>query len=211
MSKGPSGPGRRIPLGPPDAFVTASRAAMGAIDFDAWSTPLYNRLVSARRFNDYELADVDTICNNEWDIVGEGRTVCIPPASIPATRRLLNRILREYRQQRITQACVLVTATEAATKIPWIWDFPVAMPFTRMPFRWYDDEFSVFRPVSTALWGFVLYFPRGDDQDLYQQSMARFYDAFAPLSRIVFNELCGEDAWKEHYKRRFGRSFNESR
>lgn len=204
-------PGRRIPLAPSQVFVDSARAAMGGIDFDPWSTPTYNRLVLARRFMDYELADVDTICKDPWNIPAEGRLFSMLPGQAAPAGKLLYRILQEYRKGRVTQACVMITTPEFLIRKPWVWDFPMAMPFRRPRLRWYDEEFSMFRGITTSAWGVVLYFPISVDVDRYQESMARFYDAFAPSSRIVFNELCGDTAWKRHYETFCGKAFSDSR
>lgn len=204
-------PGRRLRLAPPEAFVTAARVAMGGIDFDPWTSNTYNRLTLARRYIDYDLIDLETACRDDWDIPAEGRVICAAPPSMTQTRMLLGRLLKEYRRNAITTACILVSASEIMIKAPWIWDFPIAFPFGRQAFRWYDEEFSRFRSLTPALWSFVLFFPRCDTVDQYQQSLARFYDAFAPSSRIVFNEFAGDDSWKQHYKTFYGRDFNELR
>ncbi|MEB3320471.1 MAG: hypothetical protein VKI63_05985 [Cyanobium sp.] len=207
-----SNPGRKLPLAPPARFVAGARQAMGGIDFDPWTTRTNNRLVLATRFLDRELIVDPTIaCNDPWDIPEAGRVLCVTPAGMIHTRRFLARILKEYRRGTVKQACVLVGTGEAATKIPWLWDLPIAMPFTRLGFRWYDDECEKFRTSQPTHWSFVVFFPPTATPEAAQAGLVRFHDAFAPFSRIIVNEFAGDTSWKQHYKQYFGREFQESR
>lgn len=204
-------PGFRAPLAPPACFVDAARKTMGGLDFDPCSSKDNNQLVLARRFLDRELVDLEVILNDDWNIPADGRLICCTPAPLLTTRRFLHRILAEYRTGRVNQACVLVTISEAAIRLPWIWDFPVALPFRRLGYRWYDRESGKHRTNTPAQWPFAVYLPPCDTPEQSQAAIVRFHEAFSPFSRIILNELAGDLSWKQHYKKYFGKDFQESR
>ena len=92
-----------IELLPPQDVVLNSRAVMGAIDLDPWSCPNQNLLVqSARYYNRYQ-EDLDDICARPWTCRGEKRAFMIGKGA-KETKRLLHKLLREYRQGTISEA-----------------------------------------------------------------------------------------------------------
>ena len=195
-------------LAPPVEFIGASRSAMGGIDFDPYCTRLNNRLVCAKRYLDRDELTLDDIVSREWDIPDEGRVLVAPPIGAVPNRRLISKTLKEYRQGRVKQACVLISNNETMTRAPWIWDFPICIPFSRLKPRWWDDDTDKFRPISCGYWSFVVFLPPCEDTEDYQKSVIRFYESFAPLGRVVFNQMCGDTDWKDAYKDWYGRPFS---
>ena len=58
---------------PLPVLVQASKAVMGAIDFDPFTTPDLNRLVCAAKIYDRNEGDLETAIAMDWDIPGEKR------------------------------------------------------------------------------------------------------------------------------------------
>jgi hypothetical protein len=191
---------------PPEDFVTASRAAMGGIDLDPYSTKLNNSLISARTIFNLEQQSLDEILQREWGPVGQGRTMVFCPSGMDPNRKMLHKLLQEYRAGRVKQATILLTNSETATKCPWIWDFPVCMPFRRPRVRWWDDELKRFGAYTPPHWGFVVFFPPAEGE-AFLEGLNSFHAAFSPLGRIVFNELSGDQTWQTHFRQLYRKDY----
>jgi hypothetical protein len=180
---------------------------MGGIDFDPYSTKLNNTLVNARRFHDIHEVGMDGTLERDWGLHGEGRVMVFAPSGMDPNRRMLRKTLEEYRAGRIKQACFLVTGHETCTRVPWIWDFPICMPFRRLRLRWFDDELDQFKTFSPSHWSFIVYFPPCEAPHDFDNGLAAFHDSFSSIGRIVFNEFSGDLAWRERYRLYIGKEF----
>lgn len=185
---------------PPQDVIQAAKAVMGAIDLDPFSTPHNNRLVSAARVYNCEHLHLDEICRRDWSCEGGQRLFLGTPTGARASRRLLNKALREYQSGRIKQAVLWVAMHESMIRHPWIWDFPVCIPFRRLRASWFDDEVDRWKPVNAATWSFAVYLPPANPNSLFMAQLSRFSVAFSPLGRIVFNEYSGDDDWVDSYR-----------
>jgi len=182
---------------------------MGGIDFDAWSTPRFNRHVCARRYNNRDELDDDEIISEPWLVPEQGRVVMAVAAGAQTTRKMLGRMLREYRTGNIQQGCAIVSYQEVCRTAPWIWDFPICIPFRRLSYRYWDEELEQLRSVRTAQWSVVVYFPPVELADEYHNGISRFHLAFSPIGRVVLSEYCGDRRWRADYRRCLGREFSE--
>lgn len=185
---------------PPVNVIEAARAVMGAIDLDPFSTPLNNRLVTAARVYNCEHLHLDEICRRDWVCEGQQRLFLGAPTGAIASRRLLNKALREYRAGRIKQAVLWFAMNESMIRHPWIWDFPLCIPYRRLRASWFNDEFDRWQPVNAAAWSFVVYLPPASPNTEFLSKLSRFSVAFSPIGRIVFNEYSGEDDWMDSYR-----------
>ena len=102
---------------------------MGAIDFDPFTTPDLNRLVCAAKIYDRNEGDLETAIAMDWDIPGEKRVFAGCAHGAEWTRKLMNKTIREYRKGNVDQAILWVSNNETLTKCPWVWEFPVCIPF----------------------------------------------------------------------------------
>lgn len=187
------------PVAPPASFVTAARAAMGGIDIDPYTSKRNNSLIGARKILDMTKLSLEQVVNEDWGPFGKRRALIFAPFGVDANRRLLHKTLHEYRAGRIEQAVVLVSNSEIAAKCPWIWDFPVCIPFRRLRLRWYDDELDRFDSYTPSSWGFVTFLPPLEGE-AYSSAINAFHSAFSGLGRIVFNDLSGDQSWRSNYR-----------
>ncbi len=195
-------------LAPPEDVVLGARAVMGAVDLDPYSTKDINRLVMAAKYYNRDKELLEDIVRKDWDARGEKRVLVAPPAGAGATRRLINKTLVEYRKGRINEAILWLAHNETIIKAPWLWDFPICIPFRRLRPVWWDDEVEMFRGVSPSDWSAIIYLPPPEDPMLFQTKLSRFHTVFTRLGRIVFNQFSGEGDWEDSYKVMFKRSYN---
>lgn len=198
----------KIDYGPPIEIVLPARSVLGSIDLDPFSTPKLNRIVTAARIYNRHKLELEDILAKEWDSRGEKRVFVGPPTGAAVTRRLLNKLLREYRAGRVSQAIAWIGHNESLIRMPWVWDFPVCIPFHRLRPCYYDEELDRFRNVSPSDWSAVIYLPPADDAYAFHAGVSRFHVSFAPVGRIVFNQYSGEDDWKEAYEVVMGKSYS---
>lgn len=195
--------GTQQELVPPRVVVEAAHALLGSIDLDPYSTADANRLVTAKRFLDRNQLSIPEITATPWDSHANCRVFLGIPSGATNTKHLLDKALREYKRGRVQQVVAWIGANEALIRTPWIWDFPVCMPFRRLRPGYWDDELSEFRPVAPSQWSAVLFLPPAEPTDLYFKAMSRFHVTFSPLGRIIFNEYAGEREWEIAYKNAF--------
>lgn len=198
-------------LGPPVPYVSAARGAMGGIDFDPWSSRHFNRHVCARRYNDRDVLDADEVIHGPWNIPIEGRVSLCLATGAQNTRQMLGRLLREYRGGAVKQACAIFSHHEACRTVPWLWDFPICIPFRRLSYRYWDDELEQLRAVPTGHWSVVAFLPPVELAEDFHEGVARFHAAFSPLGRIMFSEYSGDRRWRDDYRRNLGREYSEMR
>ena len=199
--------GRPI-LAPPRDFVVAARATMGGVDLAPWTTADNNRLIESAHIYDGEHLDFTDLLSRPWEAPRSKRILLYPYLSVQDCRRLINKTLREYRQGSISQACVCLPQNESILKLPWIWDFPVCIPFKRLRPSYWDDELERFVSVSPANWSLIFYLPPCQTPDDYLHSTVRFHRAFAGMGRIIVNENAGEDDWAEAYHNAIGTPYS---
>ena len=197
----------RIHLGPPVKLVNAAKAVMGAIDFDPFSTKDINRLVSAARIIDRDKNDLETVLSMDWELPGEKRALVGAPHGSAWTRRLANKTLREYRKGRVEQAVIWIANNESITKLPWVSDFPVCIPFSRLKPTWYDDELEIFRSIQPSSWSSLVYLPPIDPQGFHSK-LSRFQNTFCTIGSVVFNEESGQRDWEKAYELGMKKKYN---
>ena len=202
----------RIELGPPQDLVAAAKAVMGAIDFDPFSTKDINRLVQAARFLDRdrdaepEIA-LENVLAPDWELPGEKRAFIAPAHGAQWSRKLINKTLREYQRGRVDQAVIWVANNETLTKVPWVWNFPVCIPFKRLKATWYDDELEKFRNTVPASWSSVVYLPPSDPQRFHSK-VSLFHASFFTMGAIIFNEMSGHTDWEKAYELGMKKKYN---
>lgn len=201
---------RKVSLIANPAVVTAARGVMGGIDLDPYSTARGNELIGAARFYDREQLDLDTILSRPWESNLHQRVFLATTADggVPVTRSLLHKLLREYRAGTVKQAVAWIGCHEFMTKAPWLWDFPVCIPFRRSFFNYWDDEVEAFRKVSPASWGFAVLFPPCDTARESAHALSKFHYSFTSIGRVILNQFSGEDDWMTGYKALFKKDYN---
>ena len=209
MRAGRDEPIRRVDLAPARDFVAAARMTMGGVDLDPYSNRLINQLVLARRFYDRDSESLESILAKPWQVPDGRRILVAPPVGAAETRGLIAKTLREYRKGHIEQACLLLSHNETVRTAPWIWDFPVCIPFRRLRPCYWDDELDNFRNISPSGWSLIVYLPPILEASRFHDHVGRFHQGFSHLGRIVFNEYSGEDSWREAYKLLTGKTYSE--
>lgn len=203
MSKRPD----RVDLAPPPEVVRVARATLGAIDLDPYSTPAINGLVLAARVYDRDREDLDAVLARPWEVSGEGRVFAGPPTGAGVSRRLLNKLLQEYRSGRVRQAVIWLGHNETLIRVPWLWDFPLCLPFRRLRPCYFDDELEEWRTVAPSDWSAIIYLPPASPPEAFHSGLSRFYVACGPLGRVVLDSNSGDDDWQRHYEVLHGRPF----
>lgn len=198
----------RVDLAPPPEVVRAARATLGAIDLDPYSTALINGLVLAGRIYDRDQEDFDAVLARPWDSRGDGRVFIGPPTGAGVSRRLLHKLLAEYRSGRVRQAVVWLGHNETLIRTPWLWDFPMCLPFRRLRPCYFDDELEEWRSVAPSDWSAIVYLPPASPPEAFHTGFSRFAVAFGALGRVVFDSGSGDDDWQRHYQVLTGRAYD---
>lgn len=190
---------QRRSLSPPKAVVDVARATMGGIDLDPYSTEEANRLVQAARYLDRD-DDPEIVTGRHWSPAGSKRLFLGVHSNIGITRALLEKALAEYRGGHVTEAILWFNTNEALTHCPWLWDFPICLPFRRLAPCFWDDELEKFIRVQPASWSAIVYMPPASPPGLFARAIARFSAAAGPLGRVVVDQWSGEGIWEAAYR-----------
>jgi hypothetical protein len=202
----------RTELGPPKDLIASAKAVMGAIDFDPFSTKEINGLVQAAKFYDRgegssaEFALEDIIAR-PWDLPGEKRALVGPAHGAQWTRRLINKTFREYRKGNVDQAVIWIANSETLTKVPWIWNYPVCIPFKRLQPTWYDDELEMYKKICPSSWSCVIYLPPAD-ANRFHSKLSLFHASFFTMGPIIMNEMSGHTDWEKAYELGMKKKYN---
>jgi len=197
--------GRRE-LAPPPAVIEVARCAMGGIDLDPFSTPEINHIVQAARFLDRD-PSLEVVTGRHWSPAGEQRLLLAVPSGLSLGRALANKLLQEYRAGHVKQAVLWLGSNEVLAACPWIWDFPICLPFRRLAPCYWDDELDKAIRVTPADWSPIVYLPLASPADQFHRSLARFHAAAAPLGRVVLDQWSGEVRWCDSYEAAFRRPY----
>ena len=119
-------------------MIEVARCAMGGIDLDPFSTPEINHIVQAARFLDRDPA-IEVVTGRHWSPAGEKRVLLAVPSGLSLGRALANKLLQEYRAGHVKQAVLWLGSNEVLSACPWIWDFPICLPFRRLAPCYWDD------------------------------------------------------------------------
>lgn len=184
---------------PPKEVILNARAVMGAIDFDPWSSPDQNLSVGSARYYNRHQEDIDDIIARDWECRGQKRAFmqCV---GAKTTRRLMHKLLREYRVGRIKEAVIWMQNNESICRMPWLWNFPICFPFKRLRPLWYHDELDEFRTFSPALWSFIVYMPPTESSVSYHYKIGRFSASLSDIGRVVMADDAGDEEWESGYK-----------
>ena len=196
-----------VNLLPPVDVALDARAVMGSIDLDPWSSPDQNLLVQSARYYNRHQESVDDICAQDWTSRGENRVFMVGIRA-KDTRRMMHKLLREYRVGRVKEAIVWIQNNETLARLPWLWNFPICIPFKRLRPCWRNDDINQFRNFSPAVWSFVAYLPPTESAAEYQSKLARFSAVFSDKGRIILAEDAGSDEWEKGYTANTGHAFN---
>jgi hypothetical protein len=199
-------PAVRRDLAPPAAVIDVARCTMGAIDLDPYSTAEVNHVVQAARWLERD-SDLFISGGRHWSPLGQKRVLLAIPSGMRASRVLANKLLKEYRGGHIAQAVLWFGSNEALIACPWIWDFPICIPWTRLAPTFWDDELERSVPVNPADWSPIVYLPPAAPSEAFASGLARFHAAAAPYGRVVLDQWSGDGRWRDCYQAATGKPY----
>jgi hypothetical protein len=198
----------RRDLAPPAAVIDVARCTMGAIDLDPYSTPEVNHVVQAARYLERD-DDLEIAAGRHWSPAGQKRLLLAIPSGMTASRALANKLLQEYRDGHVVQAVLWLGCNEALVGCPWIWDFPICMPWSRLAPTFWDDELEKSIRVAPVDWSPIVYLPPAFPSSAFSSGLARFHAAAAPYGRVVLDQWSGESRWRDCYRAATGKEYGK--
>lgn len=172
---------------------------MGGIDLDPYSTAEVNHVVQAARYLERS-PYIDIAAVRHWSPAGEKRVFLGIPNGVPMGKALANKLLQDYRAGHVREAILWPGSNEVLTRCPWIWDFPVCIPFSRLAPQFWDDELEETVRVPPADWSPIVYLPIACPSSAFIASLARFHAAASHHGRIVYDQWSGESDWEACYQ-----------
>lgn len=183
---------------------------MGAIDLDPYSTAEVNHVVQAARYLERD-GDMEIAAGRHWSPAGSKRVLLAVPSGVVASRTLANKLLQEYRDGHVREAVLWLGCNEALPACPWIWDFPICVPWGRLAPTFWDDELEESCRVTPADWSPIVYLPPASPSTAFTAGLAKFWSAASPYGRVVLDQWSGESRWRDCYRAATGRDYGETR
>jgi len=184
---------------PPAHVIEVAHCTMGGIDLDPYSSAEVNHVVQASRYLDRD-NDMAVATGRHWSPGGGKRVLLAIPNGLRRARALAGKLLAEYRAGHIDQAVIWSGSNEILAACPWLWDFPICLPFRRLAPQFWDDELEQAARVPPADWSPIIYLPTPAPSGAFREALARFHAAASPYGRIVLDEWSGESRWQESYQ-----------
>lgn len=192
---------------PPEAVIEVARCTMGGIDCDLFSTLEGNRVVQAAWYRDRQEQTSDRFQVPTLPEGSRKRMLLAVPGSAALARDLSNHLLQGYRRGLVSEAIIWSGNSEVLALCPWMWDFPICLPFRRLAAQFWDDELEKCFRVSPSGWSPIIYLPRSGGTSQFQNSLARFHAAASTYGRVVLDEWSGEGRWHDCYQALVGRPY----
>ena len=197
----------KVELIPPEEAIDTAKAVMGAIDLDPWSSRGANAHILAARY--YDKADTtERVLHYDWTPPNQGRLFLAATGGATVSRALLNHAFLEYRAGRVQQGLIWIEHNETITKAPWIWDFPICMPFRRLRPRYYDEGLERLVAVAPSDWSVLLYLPPVKDHRRTADGISRFHTMCATIGRVVHDADSGQTVWMQGYEALMGKPYS---
>lgn len=186
----------------PQNIIVMGRSVLGGVDFDPYSCKDGNRLIMAARFLDHEKLSIDDIIAADWECGDEGRVFTGVPHStgLKVSRRILSKVHRLYEEDVIQKAVLWFGQNTLLSKIPWLWDYPICIPFLRGRPCYLDHDIDVYRAISPYTWSFIVFFPPKGSPQMYGRSISQFCVSAGAIGRVIHNQFAKEDDWIASYK-----------
>lgn len=191
---------------PPAHVIEVARCTMGAIDLDPYSNAEINHVVQASRYLERD-EDMAIATGRHWSPGGSKRVLLAVPNGLRRSRALANKLLREYRAGNINEAIFWSGSNEILASCPWLWDFPICLPFRRLAPRFWDDELEQTARVLPADWSAIVYLPPPSPSSAFIDGLTRFHAAASPYGRVVLDEWNSESRWQECYQASVGKPY----
>jgi hypothetical protein len=187
---------------------------MGTIDLDPWSTAERNHVIQAATY--LEQDDLEVRLQQPWSTEPGKRALLALPSGLSLCKALANRTFELWKDNQISQAILWFGTSEILASCPWLWDYPICIPFRRLAPCFWDDELEETIRVSPGTWSPIIHLPpisRGPSGDPLRDGLdlrngiARFHAATGGFGRVVFDRWSGEHRWLAAYQAEIGRPF----
>lgn len=192
-------------LAPPQAVIDVARRTMGAIDLHVGGDAQTIRLSEAV----VQLPAGDLVRGSQLPAAGKGRALLAATGGTRKARLLAGLLLDAYRSSRVKEAVIWCGGSEILPRCPWLWDFPICIPFRRLAPQFWDDELEEFARVAPSAWSPIIYLPPAAPREAFIRGLARFHAAAGVFGRVVFDERSGDSPWRDAYRSLTGRSYSD--
>jgi hypothetical protein len=187
--------------------IDVARRTMGAIDLHIGSDSTAIRLSEASIQLDAEEVDLIT----QLPAAGKRRAMLAATGGTRRARLLAGSLLRSYQTPRsgVREAVIWCSGNEILARCPWLWDFPVCIPFRRLAPQFWDEELEEFARVAPSCWSPIVYLPPAWPPDEFTRGLARFHAAAGAFGRVVFDERSGDSPWRPAYHALTGKDHSD--
>lgn len=167
----------------PDAsYLDAVRNVLGIIDLDPCSSGRVQSVVQAQGW--FRADQAEAALAESWS----GSVFLHPHPSARMARRQLQKLLRDYLNDRVTEAIILSGQQDILRQEPLLLDFPFVFHYQRLKYwRWCksEDKYVSYHPSTNNI---TVYLPRKNGIHMDDESIKRFTDEFRRYGRVVLTQ-----------------------
>lgn len=177
---------------PPEPYLNAVRATLGAIDLDPCSTAKAQTFVNAIGW--YRAEEAEAALNESWT----GRVFLHPHPDAVIARYQIRKLIRDYLADRVTQAVLLANRFDWLRQEPLLLSLPFALHYKRLAYNRYITDSGAIQRVNPSSPSLTVYFPaKTGGTHISDDALDAFIANFSTYGRVILAEDLGDD-WEPH-------------
>jgi hypothetical protein len=176
----------------PDAsYIDAVLAVLGRIDLDPCSSPKAQSMIRAQGW--FRADQAEAALAEAWS----GRVFLHPHPNARLGRLQIQKLLRDYLADRVTEAIVLGNRMDMLRSEPLLLSFPFVLHIQRLPHWLWDTDKQKLIRHSPSFNSVTHYLPAKDGSCFDDGALGRFHSAFSRYGRFILSEDYDGDDWQQ--------------
>ena len=177
---------------PADDYIAAVRRTLRVIELDPSSSAKAQLHIDAQSW--YRAEDAMAVLAQPWS----GRTFFHPHPQAKIARYQLQKLLKDYLADRITEAVLLIPRAEWFMQEPLLLSFPFLFHYRQLRMVRFDAANQCLKRCYINGLSATVYLPKKDNGVYFNdEAMHRFAESFSPLGRAILPEDLGA-SWDQH-------------
>jgi len=178
-------------LVPDGSYLDAVLSVLGRIDLDPCSSPKAQAQIRAQGW--FRADQAEAALAETWS----GKVFLHPHPNARLGRLQIQKLLRDYLADRVTEAIVLGNRFDMLRSEPLLLSFPFVLHIKRLPHWRWDKESQKLIRMHPSFNSVSHYLPAKSGNCFADEALNRFHGAFSQYGRFVLAEDFDGDDWQQ--------------